>query len=215
MGGLDRAEIAALAGVMLGEGAADERLVDQLQARTGGRALYLCTLLSEVPVERLAQNDAPLTSPSLAAAIQEALAAVPLDARALIEALAVLNAPVPLHVAAGPATLNDVAATRALDPLLGPDWSNGGRTSRPPRSRYAIPCSATPSMRSCLPPTGDVCTPAPRAWWEVRQRGRTGSRPRPVLPTRTWPTSSNRPRPRNTGAHNMRSPPGTSVGPPI
>lgn len=117
--GLTRTEIADLTVAMLGSKLPDSAVLDTLRATTGGRALYVCMLLAEVPLERLGQVDALLAAPSLIAVVRDALVALPPPARALAEALAVLDARVPLHVAAGLIGLTEAAAaTRALEPLL-------------------------------------------------------------------------------------------------
>lgn len=116
--GLARSEIAQLAGEMLGPDRVDDALVNQLQTRTGGRVLYLRTLLAEVPVDRLVNDGAVLISPSLSAAIRDTLLALPPDSRALAQALAVLAARVPLRSAAGLAGLGENAVLDALEPLL-------------------------------------------------------------------------------------------------
>jgi DNA-binding CsgD family transcriptional regulator len=94
-------------------------VVSNLRERTGGNVLYLRTLLAEVPAERLRQGDEPPMSPSLVAAIQDQLSFLPAESRALVEAMAVLGARVPLRLAAQVAGLADVDTTaRALQAAL-------------------------------------------------------------------------------------------------
>jgi DNA-binding CsgD family transcriptional regulator len=94
-------------------------VVSDLKERTGGNALYLRTLLAEVPAERLRQGDEPPVSASLMVAIQDQLSFLPAESRALVEAMAVLGTRVPLRAAAQVAGLADVdAVARALEAAL-------------------------------------------------------------------------------------------------
>jgi len=91
-------------------------VIRDLQERTGGNALYLRTLLAEVPAERLAQGDELPVPPSLVAAIQDQLSVLPAESRALVEAMAVLGARVPLRLAAQVAGLAEAdTVARALE----------------------------------------------------------------------------------------------------
>jgi DNA-binding CsgD family transcriptional regulator len=111
-------DTAQLAEILLGRAlSVDAAAV--LHARTGGHALYLRTLLSDGPVEQVLRSDRAAVVPSLVALIERQLAAVPPEARALAETLAVLGAPTPLRVAASVAGLaGPDAVAGALGHLL-------------------------------------------------------------------------------------------------
>jgi hypothetical protein len=94
-------------------------VVSGLKERTGGNVLYLRTLLAEVPAERLTQGEEPPVSPSLAVAIQDQLSCLPAESRALVDAMAVLGARVPLRLAARVAGLADAdTVERAIEAAL-------------------------------------------------------------------------------------------------
>jgi tetratricopeptide (TPR) repeat protein len=108
----DVAEIALGDGVDLSPSAAE-----RLFQHTGGLALYVRTLLSELPAGELAGAQGPLPAPrSLAATTTSRLAELPRQARELAAALAVLNQRVPLALAAEVAGSGEPA--EALDGLL-------------------------------------------------------------------------------------------------
>lgn len=92
----DVAEMARADGVDLSPSAAE-----RLFRHTGGHALYIRTLLSELPSGDLAAARGPLPAPrSLAATTTARLAELPRQARELAAALAVLNQRAPLALAA-------------------------------------------------------------------------------------------------------------------
>ncbi len=108
----DVAEMARADGVDLPPAAAE-----RLFRHTGGHALYVRTLLSELPAGVLAAAQGPLPAPrSLAATTTARLAELPRQARELAAALAVLNQRVPLALAAQVAEASEPAG--ALDGLL-------------------------------------------------------------------------------------------------
>ena len=106
------AEMARLDGVVLPPSAAE-----RLRRHTGGLALYVRTLLSELSAGELEVGEGPLPVPrSLAAATTARLAELPRAARELAAALAVLGQRVPLRVAGAVAEAAEPAV--ALDSLL-------------------------------------------------------------------------------------------------
>ena len=106
------AEMARLDGVVLPPAAAE-----RLLRHTGGLALYVRTVLSELPAGELEVGEGPLPVPrSLAAATMARLAELPPAARELVAALAVLGQRVPLSLAA--AVAETAAPAVALDSLL-------------------------------------------------------------------------------------------------
>ncbi len=108
----DVAEMASGDGVDLSPSAAE-----RLFQHTGGHALYVRTLLSELPAGELAAAQGPLPAPrSLAATTTSRLGELPRQARELAAALAVLNQRVPLALAAQVAETGESA--EALDGLL-------------------------------------------------------------------------------------------------
>ncbi|MFG2606548.1 AAA family ATPase [Streptomyces sp. NPDC048514] len=113
--GLRCAETAELARAVLGEDLPHAD-VSRLQEQTGGHAMFARTLLTEMPLESLRSGDRLAVPPSLSSAIYQLLAALPPDARGLIDALAVLDAATPLPRVAQLAELPSAeAVARALD----------------------------------------------------------------------------------------------------
>ncbi|MFF3401451.1 AAA family ATPase [Streptomyces sp. NPDC002659] len=115
--GLDENAVAELVHRATGE---QPRLpvVQRLLQYTDGNALYLRTVLAEVPSEQLqGAADHPWAVPgTLAAALQQQLAALPAPARALTEAAAVLSVRAPLRTVGQLADVDDTAT--ALQPAL-------------------------------------------------------------------------------------------------
>ncbi|MFG2769818.1 helix-turn-helix transcriptional regulator [Streptomyces sp. NPDC048350] len=113
LGVTDVAELVAqVYGHSLGRGTAE-----RLHSHTDGHALYIRTLLAEVPMENVAQARGSLPVPaSLAQALRGQLEALPGPARSLVEGIAVLGAPAPLATAARVASVAEPDA--ALEPLL-------------------------------------------------------------------------------------------------
>jgi DNA-binding NarL/FixJ family response regulator/tetratricopeptide (TPR) repeat protein len=106
------AEMARLDGVVLPAAAAE-----RLFRHTGGLALYVRTVLSELPAGELAREHGPLPAPrSLAVTTTARLGELPRAARELAAALAVLSQRVPLSLAARVAETTEPAV--ALDSLL-------------------------------------------------------------------------------------------------
>lgn len=93
-------------------------VVQRLLQYTDGNALYLRTVLAEVPSEQLqGAADHPWAVPgTLAAALQQQLAALPAPVRALTEAAAVLSVRAPLRTVGQLAGVDDTAT--ALQPAL-------------------------------------------------------------------------------------------------
>jgi DNA-binding CsgD family transcriptional regulator len=90
LGGLSVAEVSELA--RRADKALSPRHAGRLRRHTGGHALYVRTLLSELTHEQLTVPDGELPAPrSLASATVAQLAALPPDARMLAAALSVLN----------------------------------------------------------------------------------------------------------------------------
>ncbi|MBX9399254.1 AAA family ATPase [Streptomyces sp. TRM72054] len=127
VGGLEDAGVAELIRRAIGQqatdghAAADSSVVSRLLAHTGGNALYLRTLLSEISPETLwelpTEDEGSLPVPAtLAASVQRQLARLPGPSRGLVEAVAVLGTRIPLAIAARLGGLED--ARRALQPAL-------------------------------------------------------------------------------------------------
>ncbi|MER5941582.1 AAA family ATPase [Streptomyces sp. NPDC001928] len=93
-------------------------VVQRLLEYTDGNALYLRTVLAEVPSEQLqgAADHTWAVPGTLAAALQRQLAALPAPARALTEAAAVLSVRAPLRTVGRLAGVDDTAT--ALQPAL-------------------------------------------------------------------------------------------------
>ncbi|WP_432585717.1 AAA family ATPase [Streptomyces sp. HD1123-B1] len=114
--GLGVAEVAELAGLVYGR-PVGSGTAERLREHTGGHALYLRTLLTEVSLEGAADGRDALPVPtSLVQALRRQLEALPGAARALIEGIAVLGGPAPLATAARVASVAEPDA--ALAPLL-------------------------------------------------------------------------------------------------
>ncbi|GID28793.1 ATP-binding protein [Paractinoplanes brasiliensis] len=117
LGGLGSDEVARLAGAMI-EGPVTAGLSERLHTYTGGHPLHLRTVLAEVPAGVLRDEGLhrwPVPR-SLVVAINAQLDRLPAESRELLEALAVLDARVPLSSAGRLAGLADPA--RALGPAL-------------------------------------------------------------------------------------------------
>jgi DNA-binding CsgD family transcriptional regulator/tetratricopeptide (TPR) repeat protein len=119
LGGLEPEDVARMgrqAGMMLTASAAD-----RLHAHTGGRPLYVHTLLREVPQARLlaAEGDLPVPR-SLEGTILAGMAELPVQSRRLAEALSVIGEPVPLSVAGQVSGVSRPA--EALESLLATGW---------------------------------------------------------------------------------------------
>lgn len=116
VGGLTDEEVAKLAeyaGISLTPAAAV-----RLHRHTGGHALHVRTLLSELTPEQLASTDAELPAPrSLASTTIGQLAELPDASRSLASALAVVNSRISLLLAGRIAEVEQ--PTAALEPLLG------------------------------------------------------------------------------------------------
>lgn len=144
------AELAARRGVSL-TAAAAARLV----RHTGGHALYVRTLLAEVPPAVLAAAGGELPVPrSLASTTLARLAGLSPDGRRLAAALAVLNQPAPLQQLARVAGVD--GAARAADGLLGTGfvtWREAGPgvlEFAHPLYRAALYADMAPSLRQEL-----------------------------------------------------------------
>ena len=126
------------------------RNVDRLHRHTDGHPLYTRLLLSELTISQLEQAGELPAPRSLASTTTAALAQLPPDARALASALAVLNDPVPLSVAALVAGIDKPAV--ALEDLL-----PSGLAVWQPRQPQTIVQLAHPLFRAAiyddLPPT--------------------------------------------------------------
>ncbi|GII32461.1 helix-turn-helix transcriptional regulator [Planotetraspora mira] len=117
LGGLGGGEIAQLAQALI-EGRLAPGLADRLHAYTRGHPLYVRTVLAEIPADVL--RDGALerwpVPRSLQVGIRAQLDRLPQESRDLLEAMAVLDAQVPLSVVGRLADLPDPA--RALGPAL-------------------------------------------------------------------------------------------------
>ncbi|MFF4983998.1 AAA family ATPase [Streptomyces sp. NPDC001046] len=113
--GLDTPDVAELAARVYGR-AVGSATVERLREHTDGHALYLQTLLAEVPLERVSQQTSLPVPTSLAQALRRQLDALPGPARALVEGIAVLSGPAPLATAAQVASVPEPES--ALEPLL-------------------------------------------------------------------------------------------------
>jgi ATP/maltotriose-dependent transcriptional regulator MalT len=167
LGGLeteDVRELAALGGVPLTFAAAN-----RLRAHTGGNPLYLTTLLADANAESLSQPG-PLPVPaSFAAALHEQLAALPPDARALLDAVTVLDARTPLSVVATLAGVQD--ASVALEPLLSAglvQWNPSDPVAPVevphPLQRDAVYAAISPSDRRELHAAAATLVARPASW---------------------------------------------------
>jgi ATP/maltotriose-dependent transcriptional regulator MalT len=115
MTGLGNAEVAELAAQRGGDLAPEA--AERLHAHTGGHPLYLRTLLADLPPSVLGRMDRPLPVPgSLTAAVRRQVDALPPSSQALLQALAVLDARVPLATAGALAEVADTASS--LEPLI-------------------------------------------------------------------------------------------------
>jgi DNA-binding CsgD family transcriptional regulator len=115
LSGLSVDDVAALAAV-LGAGPLGADAVRRLHDRTGGHTLYLRTVLSDTDgLERVGQESAAVPA-SLAAAIGDQLSVLPMPTRSLLEALAVVNRPVPLALLGRAAEVEEPSA--ALEPAV-------------------------------------------------------------------------------------------------
>ncbi|GAA1300162.1 LuxR family transcriptional regulator [Planotetraspora silvatica] len=117
LGGLGGGEIAQLAQALI-EGRLAPGLADRLYAYTRGHPLYVRTVLAEIPADVL--RDGVLerwpVPRSLQVGIRAQLDRLPQESRDLLEAMAVLDAQVPLSAVGRLADLPDPA--RALGPAL-------------------------------------------------------------------------------------------------
>lgn len=130
----------------------------RIHRHTHGHALYVATLLNELPPERLRDTAGPLPVPrSLASTTLGRLATLPGSARDLAGAMAVVNRPAPLSMLALVAGIDSTAD--ALDALLGTgfvEWTreeNGPLTVvsfAHPLYRTAIYDDLSPSRRRAL-----------------------------------------------------------------
>jgi DNA-binding CsgD family transcriptional regulator len=117
LGGLGQDDVARLATAMI-DGPLTPGLSDRLHDYTRGHPLHLRTVLTEVPADVL-RDDAVRRWPvprSLLVAINAQLDRLPAESRELLDALAVLDARVPLSTAGRLADLPDPA--HALGPAL-------------------------------------------------------------------------------------------------
>lgn len=115
--GLGRSEVRQLATQMTGGREITQIVAERLYRHTAGNPLYLQTLLAELSVEQLAnEHEALPVPPGLDSAIRLQLSGLPEPARFLAEAAAILDARLPLALAAAVARLSDPAA--ALEPCL-------------------------------------------------------------------------------------------------
>ncbi|MEU6657520.1 AAA family ATPase [Streptomyces sp. NPDC046821] len=117
LGGLDDADVARLARGMV-EGRPAQGFIDRLYAYTRGHPLYVRTVLAEVPADAL-RDGSPERWPvprSLRVGIRAQLDRLPQESVDLLEAMAVLDARVPLSTAGRLAGLVDPG--RALGPAL-------------------------------------------------------------------------------------------------
>jgi len=153
LGPLSAGEVSELAirrGVPLTETAA-ARLV----RHTGGHALYVRTLLVEIPPATLTAGEGELPAPrSLASTTLARIAELPADARRLAAALAVLNQPASLQELAQVAAVD--GAARATDGLLGTgfvarrDGAPAALEFAHPLYRAAVYADMAPSLRQEL-----------------------------------------------------------------
>jgi ATP/maltotriose-dependent transcriptional regulator MalT len=170
--GLSLEQTHALARTALPENAdgLDAASVHRLWEHTAGHPLYLRSLLTDPRYGALASPGAPLPVPAtLAASVTRNLEQLPLPARRLVEALAVLDAQVPLALAGQLADLDDPAD--ALEPLLRcglVEWSPG-EPSSPVRIAHALQRDAVyqalpPADRRALHTAAAALVDADSAW---------------------------------------------------
>ncbi|WP_406410926.1 LuxR C-terminal-related transcriptional regulator [Streptomyces sp. NBC_01614] len=162
----ETAQLAASAGIDDLHAAA----VRQLHRRTDGHPLHLRSLLSENSPDQLADVSQPLPVPTtLEAVVRHTIDALPHTARRLVEAVAVLDAPIPLAVAARLAEVPEPSS--ALDAALGSglvEW----QPSQPitpvrihhPLQRDAIYAAITPVRRRALHTMAATLVSADDAW---------------------------------------------------
>ncbi|MER7577764.1 AAA family ATPase [Streptomyces sp. NPDC126514] len=162
----ETAQLAASAGISDLHTAAARRL----HRRTGGHPLHLRTLLSETSPEQLADVSQPLPVPgTLDGAVRQTIEALPQAAQRLIEAMAVLDAPTPLAVAARLAEVPEPAS--ALDAALASGLV-GWQPSQPitpvrihhPLQRDAVYAAITPARRQALHTMAATLVSADDAW---------------------------------------------------
>ena len=137
LSGLSEADVAPLASA-LGAGKLGPGDIRHLHDRTGGHTLYLQTILSDAHgLQRLGQ-DLDIVPASLAATIADQLAALPAPTRALLELLAVVNAPVPLALLGAAAEVAEPAAD--IQPALRAGLADlaAGEPGRPVAIRHAL-----------------------------------------------------------------------------
>ena len=141
-------EMAGLMGLTLSKAAAE-----RLFRNTSGHPLYVRTLLTELSPEQLASSDGALPVPrSLALATVARLLELPESARDLAGALAVMNQPTSLQVAARVGAVPE--PSRALDSLLATGFLDSGQADGPgalafahPLFRAAVYADLAPSRR--------------------------------------------------------------------
>ena len=172
----ETAQVAAAAGA----GALGRRALARLWEHTAGHPLYLRSLLAEAGPGALADPTRPLPVPStLDALVRHTLDHLPADARRLTEALAVLDAPTPLALAAQLAGLPDAIA--ALETALAGglvQWQPDEPTT-PLRIHHPLQRDAV--YHAIPPPAAVPCTPPPPPWSARTGPGTTGWPPPPAL----------------------------------
>src|SRR5215472_3680534 len=115
LSGLRVNDVAPLAAA-LGAGPLGSDAIRRLYDRTGGHTLYLRTVLSDHEgLERLARETAAVPA-SLAVAIGDQLATLPVPTRSLLETLAIVNGRVPLALLGEAARV--AAPTTAIEPAV-------------------------------------------------------------------------------------------------
>jgi DNA-binding CsgD family transcriptional regulator len=153
--GLSTQEVISLA-EGLGRGPLAWSIADHLRVRTGGNALYVRTVLQEMPAGACIGTDQRLAVPdSLAASIRIQLKGLPKQSQDLLQALAVADARWPLAQVARLAGVDEAAA--ALEPAVEAglvDWNATDPTSpislRHTLQRDVIYATLSPTRRRHL-----------------------------------------------------------------
>lgn len=167
--GLDAAEAGQLAAEAGVHGLGPDAL-QRLTEHTAGHPLHLRSLLSQTTTSELADLSLPLPVPqSLDAVIRQSLDSLPAQARSVVEALAVLDATVPLALVAQLAEVED--ATSSLEPALASrlvQWEPD-RPTTPLRihhqlQREAVYQAIAPTRRRALHAVAATLVSADEAW---------------------------------------------------
>lgn len=169
LAGLSREETVQMVAAS-GVGVLSQRAVVRLWEHTAGHPLYLRSLLADASPQALADLTRPLPVPStLEALVRRTLERLPADARRLIEALAVLDAPTSMATTVQFADLSD--PTTALEAALAsgliqwqPDQPTTPLRIHHQLQRDAVYHAISPVHRRALHATAATLAGSDRAW---------------------------------------------------